>query len=69
MYIINITTGCLGKFSINTFKRQVWYNYDQSNPVIGIIYIVIAISIPLLIKYHVYDKIKLKLENKRRKTI
>ena len=65
MYIINITTGWLGKFNKEIFRKQVWYNYDNSNPVIAMIYIIISISLPLLIKYYIYDRVKLKIKDKR----
>ena len=64
IYLIHKITGRLGKFDLGTFKSTIWYVYDKENPALVLLYIILGISIPLLLKYFVYDKVKIFLKNR-----
>lgn len=56
----------LNCFNEELFKNSIWYKYDNgTNGAINLIYVIIGIGGPVLIKTKFYDKIHLKIINKR----
>ena len=64
IYYINKITGLFGKFDINAYKSTVWYVYDSSNASLMLLYTILGISVPLLVKYF-YEKTINKYKDKR----
>lgn len=48
--ILNKLTNRFGKFNINSFKNSCWYFYNENNQAMLLIYTLLAIFIPLLLK-------------------
>lgn len=63
-YHLNNFFGLFGNFSIYQFKRSVWYINNNNNPALSIFYCIIAISLPLIIKYFLVDKMLVELKEK-----
>lgn len=64
IYYINEITGLFGKFDINAYKSTVWYVYDSSNASLMLLYTILGISVPLLVKYF-YEKTINKYKDKK----
>lgn len=65
--LINLKFNILNNFNQITFQNSIWYKYnDGMNGAINLIYAIIGICIPIIIKTKVYDKVYLKVMNKRR---
>lgn len=66
--ILNKLVGAFGKFNYNSYKNSVWYFYNTNNPAMLLIYAILGISIPLLIRYaflNLKTKIKILFSKKQ----
>lgn len=62
--VINKTLGRFGKFDYNTYQNSVWFFYNKKNAAMQLVYGIMGISIPLLIKNEylvIREKIKSKV--------
>ena len=67
IYIIYKFTGRFGNFDVTAYKKSIWYAYNKDNGALMLIYVIIAIATPLLIKHILIDK--MKLDNKIKEII
>ena len=56
IYAIYKFTGRFGKFDVTAYKKSIWYVYNKENGALLLIYVIIGIALPLLIKYMIIDK-------------
>lgn len=65
--LLNSKFNILNNFDQNAFQNNIWYKYDNGlNGAINLIYAIIGIGMPLLIKIKIYDKVYFKIVNKRK---
>ncbi len=66
IYFLHFKLNILNCFNEELFKNSIWYKYDNgTNGAINLIYVIIGIGGLVLIKTKFYDKIHLKIINKR----
>jgi fucose 4-O-acetylase-like acetyltransferase len=51
LYIGHKFLGLFDKFELKSMKEHLWYIYDKTNPSLVLIYIIVGVASPLLIKY------------------
>lgn len=69
IYTLNNFIGRFGKFNISNYKNKLFYFYNTSNAPLMLIYVILGISVPILLKYFVYDRMKRKIKSKKYKLI
>lgn len=61
IYIMNKMFGIFGTFNIKEYKSSIWYIFDSTNPAVVMIYVILGIAIPLIVKYYIYDRACMKI--------
>lgn len=65
IYGINNFMGRFGKFNVSNYKNKLFYFYNTSNAPLMLVYAILGISVPILLKYFVYDRMGRKINSKK----
>ena len=58
IYLCYKLFGIFSNFNVNQYSTTIWYTYNKNNGALLLIYVIIGICLPLLVKYFFEEKLK-----------